>query len=278
MAKFAIILNELRYFYLVQNILWVDMNKIKQHTAMQSILLHLLPGVLILASIFIFSQPFFSNLFGVNEDLEPVIGYLLALLIGLLPVQTGILLFANKKETGKLGFSTAIQYTKKSPIKQYLLLVPAFIVFFLVLFIAIAPLIQPYIVRTFFAWWPEQYNFQLILQNPSTLAGYEGIMFLLSIYILLSCIAGPLVEELYFRGYLLPRMENYAGKWAPLLNAVLFSIYHFFSPWENLIRIATMYPVVHTVWRKKDIRSSIFTHILTNTLGGIFMFFMILNA
>jgi CAAX protease family protein len=256
----------------------IGMNEIKQHTAIQSILLHLLPGVFILVSILVFSQPFFPSLLSVHEDLGPVIGYLMALLIGLLPVQMGILLFANKKETGKLGFSTAIQYTKKSPIKQYLLLVPVFIIFFLVLFIAIAPLIQPYIVRTFFAWWPEQYNFQLIMQNPSTLAGYKGIMPLLSIYILLSCISGPLVEELYFRGYLLPRMENYAGKWAPLLNAVLFSTYHFFSPWENLVRIAAMYPVVHTVWRKKDIRFGIFTHILTNTLGGLFMFFMILNT
>ena len=47
---------------------------------------------------------------------------------------------------------------------------------------------------------------------------------------------GPIVEELYFRGYLLPRME-WMGRWAPLVNVSLFSLYHFWSPWQILGRI-----------------------------------------
>ena len=84
------------------------------------------------------------------------------------------------------------------------------------------------------------------------------------------------MEELYFRGYLLPRMEKYAGKWAPLLNTVLFSIYHFFSPWENLIRIAASYPLIHLVWKKRNIRFGMLVHIIVNTIGGIIALFMIL--
>jgi membrane protease YdiL (CAAX protease family) len=100
-------------------------------------------------------------------------------------------------------------------------------------------------------------------------AGLRGIEMLLAVYLLLSCISGPLVEELYFRGYLLPRMERYAGRWAPFLNTVLFSLYHFFSPWENLVRIAVSYPLVYTVWKKRDIRFGIWVHIIVNSVGGI---------
>jgi membrane protease YdiL (CAAX protease family) len=115
----------------------------------------------------------------------------------------------------------------------------------------------------------------LILQNPASITGYQGIKILVIVYILLSCIFGPLVEELYFRGYLLPRMDKYAGKWAPFLNTVLFSIYHFFSPWENLIRIVATYPLVYLVWKKRDIRFGIFVHIIVNTIGGIYMLLVV---
>jgi membrane protease YdiL (CAAX protease family) len=185
------------------------------------------------------------------------------------------LLFAGRYETKRFTIRKIISYTQKSQLKEYILFVPALILYFLVLFVFIAPIIQPYLIQTFFSWWPEKYNFQLLLQNPSTLAGNKGIIVLIFAYIMLSCISGPFVEELYFRGYLLPRMEGYAGKWAPFLNTVLFSIYHFFSPWENLIRIAASYPLIYLVWKKKDIRFGMLVHILVNTFGGIAAFFMI---
>lgn len=252
------------------------MPEVKQHTPIRSILLHLLPGIFILVSILLFSHPLFAKLSGIDERLSPLLAYLLSIMIGLIPIQVGILLLAARSETGNYSIWKIINYTEKSPVKEYLLLVPAFILYFLVLFGVIAPLIQPYIVESFFSWWPDQYNFQNLLQNPSSVAGYGGIRALILFYLLLSCILGPLVEELYFRGYLLPRMEGYAGKWAPLLNTVLFSMYHFFSPWENLIRIVASYPLIYTVWRKRNIRFGILVHVLVNSIGGIIASLIIL--
>jgi uncharacterized protein len=40
------------------------------------------------------------------------------------------------------------------------------------------------------------------------------------------CLVGPIIEELYSRGYLLPRMEQF-GRWSALANTVLFSVCHF---------------------------------------------------
>jgi membrane protease YdiL (CAAX protease family) len=247
----------------------------KQHSALGSLLLHLVPGVFILVGIFVFSQPFFVNLFGIEERLAPLLGYLMALLFGLIPVQVGILLYVGNKQFGKTGMKGVIGYLNRSPIKHYLIIIPILLAYNILLFVVLAPLIQPFIVKALFSWYPERYNFQLymqgVMQDPSSISAYRGIYVLLSLYILLSCILGPLVEELYFRGFLLPRMQKYAKKWAPLINSVLFSLYHFFSPWENLIRIVGIFPMVYVVWRKKDIRFGILTHIILNTFGGIAM-------
>jgi uncharacterized protein len=60
------------------------------------------------------------------------------------------------------------------------------------------------------------------------------------------------VEEFYFRGYLLPRLSRF-GNWAPLINAVLFSLYHFFTPWQALSRIVAVTPIAWVVQRKRCI-------------------------
>ena len=95
---------------------------------------------------------------------------------------------------------------------------------------------------------------------------------------IVGCFAGPFVEELYFRGFLLPGMERYAKSWAWVLNVVLFSLYHFFSPWENPGRIIALLPLVFWVWRTRNIRFSIFTHILLNTGGAVMMLIAIFSA
>jgi membrane protease YdiL (CAAX protease family) len=147
-----------------------------------------------------------------------------------------------------------------------------------VMFMFVAPLIQPAIIDTFFSWWPEQYNFQNALQDPSQIAGYSGARVVAFAYALSLGLLAPFVEELYFRGYLLPRMEGYADKWAPLLNTVLFSLYHFFSPWENPIRIVALLPLIYVAWRKRDIRFTILPHVLSNLVGGIIVIVAVLTA
>jgi membrane protease YdiL (CAAX protease family) len=76
------------------------------------------------------------------------------------------------------------------------------------------------------------------------------------------------VEELYFRGYLLPRIPA-SKQWAPLINVLLFSLYHFFSPWQNVTRIVALIPFVYAVAWKRNIRIGMWAHCLMNTLGMI---------
>jgi membrane protease YdiL (CAAX protease family) len=80
------------------------------------------------------------------------------------------------------------------------------------------------------------------------------------------------VEELYFRGYLLPRISRFEI-WAPLLGGIFFGLYHV---WQ-LFGFATVFllgtALGYVVWWKKDIRLSISLHVFANALGRL-MFLM----
>ena len=83
-------------------------------------------------------------------------------------------------------------------------------------------------------------------------------------------LGGPVVEELYFRGYLLPRISRLRG-WAAVFNVLLFSLYHFFTPWQNPARILAMLPASYVVLRKKNIYLGMIPHCLLNTTGMMLM-------
>ena len=89
-------------------------------------------------------------------------------------------------------------------------------------------------------------------------------------------VLGPVVEELYFRGYLLPRLERF-GRWAPLLNVVLFSLYHFWTPWQFFSRIVVLVPMVYAVWWKRNIYLGIITHSVLNIIGLLFTLALLLS-
>jgi uncharacterized protein len=84
--------------------------------------------------------------------------------------------------------------------------------------------------------------------------------------LLFNVILGPLVEELYFRGYLLPRLHRF-GIWAPLINVSLFATYHLWKPWDVLTLIVILLPMGYAVWRTRDIRIGIAVHIGLNGTG-----------
>ena len=249
-----------------------------QHSLRFLLLLHLVPGIILFLGMVVFSQPFFYGIFGIDHRLGSVFGFVAA--TTLILVELAWLLYEGRKRNGRNSLSGIINYTEKSPLWQYIAAVPLLLAFTLISFLLVAPVIQPFIVDTFFAWWPPEYNFQSILHDPSQLSllkGYAGAQIVAILYFIFPATTIAIVEELYFRGYLLPELEGHVNQYAPLLNVVLFSIYHFFSPWENPIRIIATLPLVYLVWFKKDIRYSILVHVLGNAIGGVFILFTVFN-
>jgi membrane protease YdiL (CAAX protease family) len=84
--------------------------------------------------------------------------------------------------------------------------------------------------------------------------------------LLLSGLVAPIVEELYFRGFLMPRIPV-AGTWAPAVNVALFSIYHFFSPWNYVVIFMIFLPLAYYVRIRGSLLPAIITHSLFNSVG-----------
>jgi membrane protease YdiL (CAAX protease family) len=84
----------------------------------------------------------------------------------------------------------------------------------------------------------------------------------------LSGLVAPIVEELYFRAYLLPRIPV-SGRWAPAVNAALHSIYHFYTPWNYLAFFLAFLPLAYYVRLRGNLLPTIITHCLFNSVGVI---------
>jgi len=72
---------------------------------------------------------------------------------------------------------------------------------------------------------------------------------------------GGVVEELYYRGYLLFRMSD-PGVRASLINVILWAaLIHLGQPWDILAFILAFLLLVYVVWWKKNV--------LVHTLGNL---------
>ena len=236
---------------------------VEQHSLVKSIVLHLLPGVLILV-FFVIVAPLTKRM-----KAPSILAFLFAIAFVLIPFQLGYLLYQGKKRNGKLSLQGIVLYREPMPVWQYVALgLPCLIWLFVIPFVVFPP-IDNYLIEKFFSWLPDRFFF--MAEFTENLDQYSPASLLLVgiLQLVVGMIPGPLVEELYYRGYLLPRISR-LGKWAPLINTVLFSLYHFTSLWQNPSRIIAFLPMVYAVWWKKNIYLAIIVHcgvIVISTLG-----------
>lgn len=228
--------------------------QIKQHTILQTVFLHLLPGLLI-TIVFVLLGPWLRQ-----NHLPPLLALLIPILIVLIPVELGWIGFLGFRQNKKLSLKGIVLNREPLSRRVYYLLVPFLLIWSIMIFTLLKNFDQA-VMSNFFYWLPDwfqifQFNFGDYSQSVLTTT------FLL--FLLLNGFAGPIVEELYFRGYLLPRMEYLKG-WASLVNVLLFSLYHFFSPWQFFTRILAFYPWAYVVRWKNNIYLSMMTHCLLNT-------------
>jgi len=123
-------------------------------------------------------------------------------------------------------------------------------------------------------WIPEWFE----LRHNSVLASYPRpvLVTTFSLYILLNGIAAPIIEELYFRGYLMPRLSRF-GRWTPVVETALFTIYRFWQPYYWISQFFFFLPVVLGVYWKRNIKLGIIVHMALNTLGGLLLMWMVLG-
>lgn len=231
---------------------------VPQHSLAKSVVLHLLPGIFVV-SFYILVAPLIIKL-----CFPPGLALLLGFLLIGIPIELGYLLYRGKKRNGAFSLRGIVLYRKRIPVWQYfafflLLFVLAFGVLFL-----ISPLTEVLAEKVF--WWLPPF----LLPGGSASSptpNRTAILITLILGLVVDGLANPVVEELYFRGYLLPRISRFAWL-APLASAFLFTLQHFWQPYNYPLIFLIQLPLVYVVWRKRNIYIAMLVHCAGNTIGA----------
>lgn len=228
-----------------------------QHPLGLSILLHLLPGVgLLLVPMLI--MPLVQR-----WGFPPILAGSLSILLVLLPWEIGYLLYIGQQRNGTWSLADVVRYREPMPFWQYLLLVPLLIFWF---FMANSYWNQHLsTLATSLKWLPGWIVEPLPFEDTGT---YSTSILLTTALFRFVCsgLIAPIGEELYFRGYLLPRIER-LGYWAPLLNLFLFAFQHLWTPLANPGRVLALFPLVYVVWWKRNIYLGLVVHLILNMIA-----------
>lgn len=193
----------------------------------------------------------------------PIAALLLAAGVVLLPAELLILRVMSDRD--RAAGREFIPYRESLPFRAWVVLVPAL---FIAAFIGsgIFGLLDALIQSSLFSWAPSWFLRPIDLDRVGDYSRSAWVV-TISAYLVLNTFVGPLVEELYFRGWLLARMERF-GSLAPLLNAALFSLYHLWLPWAFFSRLAAVAPFVYAVRSKRNVYLGMAVHMLLNGVGG----------
>ena len=227
----------------------MNQDHIEKHSMAKSIILHLSPGILVGCFYFLARQPV------AKLGYPSIFALLLAFALILIPIELGYLLVQAKKQTGRFSLAGIISYLNPMPWWQYM--VWSILIFVIVG--AIFYLCKPVdaFLRTRLFFWVPDLNLGLDGHYSRNI-----LIVTYSMFLLFNVFLAPVVEELYFRGYLLPRMQ---GKLATLLHSFLFAVIHVFTPWMIITRTLGLLPLVFGV-KRKNIYVGIIVHILGNSM------------
>ncbi len=214
--------------------------------------LHIIPG-LVMCVVF--------YLVGVSEVLSGYPNIVVAgicAMMTLVPIELGILLYVSKKENGDYNILNILGYKEKLGLRKIMF----YVVGLFALLGALATIMKPvsdWVFQNMFERIPEWMLF------TEGLDGYSQVMVTVAISVsfLVFTIIGPVVEELYFRGFLLARMDQ-KSPLTVIFHTTLFAIYHFWSLWLIPMRIVLMTPLYTVVKKKRSLMLGIVVHCLVN--------------
>jgi len=229
-------------------------DEIDEHSLIKSATLHLLPGLLGGACYFAFAPIVKANGF------PSVMAMILAAIFVLIPFEFGFLLF-RKRVTGQNLFNGVVRYFQQIPVWQYFVLIPAIIILTGLLFKAFS--FTSGFLKTFFSWLPSDMFFDMGLDGDYT---KSKLIITYTLFLILVVVILPTVEELYFRGYLLPRMPSKLKGWTEIIHSGFFALYHTWTPWMVIVRTFGVLPTIYAVKKKENIFIGIVAHCLLNSI------------
>jgi len=192
----------------------------------------------------------------------PLLAFLLAILLIDIPVLLGVMFFEGRKQNGKLSLKGVVLYREKIPWGMFaLIFIGAFIGVYLLIML-VTP-VNAFLTEKLFSALPEW----IFLEEQSQYLVYaKNVLVITFVFqLVLTGIVLPWIEELYFRGYLLPRISRYKW-WAPVIGGFFFGLYHSWQPFGFLTAFVLGTALSYIVMWKQDIRLSVGLHVFANAL------------
>ena len=241
---------------------------LEEYSLARSIALHLLPGA-IATAVYVLTVPFFTGL-----GYPAITALYLPMILAVILVELGYLFYQGQKLKSTRALNGIVNYRQHVPWWMYIVF-PLLVLIWGVLVTGLASPIDNLLLNRIFTWLPDWYALRNLLQIKAAYPR-EAILVTASCALILNGLVGPIVEELYFRGHLLPRLSRF-GRWAPLLNVVLFSLYHWWTPWMFFSRVVLLLPMVYVVWWRRNVYIGMIAHCLLNLIGTTVLFLQLLG-
>ncbi len=231
------------------------------HRPTTSVLLHLGPGaVALLGYVGLIPLAAARGL--------PSIAALAAVGLVVVPaVPLGILGVHNRRRPGEPAVALRIRL----PLPQLLGWSALEVVLAVAAFAVAAPLTT--LLKTWvFGWWPRAWAIEL-----GTNGKYSDRALVITAALLFvgTVVVAPVVEERYFRGFLLPRMPHQCGRWRIPAHVGLFAAYHLWSPWLTPTRVLAILTLAYIAARTGDVRIGMITHVVLNATDLVLLLLFI---
>jgi membrane protease YdiL (CAAX protease family) len=233
--------------------------QIEQHSLPFSAVLHLLPGIIALFVYLLLIHPL------ERAGFPSMMTWLVTIALVNIPFEWGVMILEGYKRNGRLSLEGVV--LNRQPMKARSILLNTVLVFLAVL--AAALLLSPltgWAETRLFGWLPGWFE-----QNDGSLGGAYPrlnllVFNLLNLVVLVIGVA--ITEETYFRGYLLPRLSR-LGIWSVIINSVLFSLYHFTTPWALVQRAVMTMPMAYAAYHKRNLAPSMLVHGIANLINAL---------
>lgn len=234
----------------------VPRHGVVRHSVLRSLWWHLLPGVPVSAAA-LGGQPVAAAL-----GLPAVASVFAAVVLVLVPLELGLLRWRLHREGRRLR---ALLRSVRRPTGRELarVVLPALAVQAAVYAVLWHP-VEELTRRALFGWLPAAFGLA-DAQDPAAFAP-AALAATAALGFVANGLLGPVVEELWFRGHLLPRL-GHLGRWAPVLETAMFSAYHLFAPAQLVSRFVFALPLVAATWRTRSVAVGMVVHVVNNVVS-----------
>jgi len=237
----------------------------KEISTFNLVLLHLYPGILI-TGLYVLITPTINTL-----GFPSLLSLMLCFLMIIVPFELGYLIHKARRNNGNDSSLKHLLVNEIMSNKKFVSIIILGIIAS-ILIAGLTQIIDTSIKEKIFSWLPNWYYYD------KEFDGYSKNALLLTgiLRIFIDGMIIPYTEEIYFRGYLLPRIKG-KGLLVPILATILFALYHFWQPWNYLSLLIISAILVFPAWYFKNYKISLYIHLMINLIGSILFLLMILN-